>query len=128
MSTRTLKPVRSRQNQLTVIEGSFAPNGSSAPTGAKGNGYTVARTGTGKYVVTLDDGYADILKATAGLQDATLGSAAQVTNVTKNTSPTRSTIEITTFTVSTSTAADLAADAQTRVNFSISLSDSSAKP
>lgn len=54
-----------------VIRGSFCPNGSSAPTVLYGVGYTVVRTSTGVWTVTLDEGFADFIDIQVSSQLAT---------------------------------------------------------
>jgi len=53
--------VRSHRQGHIIVAGSFGTNGTSSPasTGIKGQGFTVARTGTGVFTVTLSDKYAD---------------------------------------------------------------------
>lgn len=54
-----------------VIRGSFCPNDSSAPTVLYGVGYSVARTSTGVWTVTLDEGFADFIDIQVSSQLAT---------------------------------------------------------
>lgn len=50
---RTLERPQCLDKGLVVLTAGFTGNGSSAPTGVEGKGVSVARTGTGVYVVTL---------------------------------------------------------------------------
>lgn len=57
---KDLNPVRSRTRELVFVAGSFLPNGSSALASSSpttGNGFTVARSSVGKFIVTLADAY-----------------------------------------------------------------------
>lgn len=66
-----------------VISGTFFPNGSSAIVAASnlGLGWTVARTGVGVIVVTLQDAYNNFDSAWVKSHSATLGHSAQITSV-----------------------------------------------
>lgn len=46
---------------VTLVYGTFACNGASAPTKVHGRGYTVARTGTGEYTLTLEAPAANLM-------------------------------------------------------------------
>lgn len=54
-----------------VIKGSFIPNGSSAVATTYGAGFTVARTATGTFVVTLAEAFADFVSIKLQTQSAT---------------------------------------------------------
>lgn len=57
MGYSTTHPIRGTQPEQLIVAGTFRPNGSSAIAAAnnKGFGWSVARTGTGVYTVTLDE-------------------------------------------------------------------------
>jgi hypothetical protein len=63
MANRNFNDVQTLPKGVKVLAGSFAPNGSSAVSSAsvKGLGFTVARTGTGVFTLTLQDAYVDYL-------------------------------------------------------------------
>lgn len=110
------------------LTGSFKPNGSSAPTSVKGNGFTVARTGTGVFTVTFQDAYNDFDNIWCMLQCATLGKMAQVTSETILSTPgVPGTLVITTYDAAAigSGAADLAAASATRVHFGVTMKNTS---
>lgn len=54
MTLRKSYPMRTLVNSNLTIAGSFIPNGSSAITTKYGSGFSVVRTSTGLYTVTLD--------------------------------------------------------------------------
>lgn len=65
-----LHEMKARQKGLVTIAGAFRPNGGSAidNTLNKGVGYTVARSGTGVYTVTLESKFVDLVGALAGVR------------------------------------------------------------
>lgn len=71
MASRQFHTVQSANPEVKVIEGSFAPAGTGAPTDVNGKGFTVARTGVGTYLITLANKYAKFLSGTATMQLAT---------------------------------------------------------
>ena len=106
------------------ISGSFAPNGSSAlaSSGVRGKGFTVARTSTGLFTITLADQYAKLVSATAGLQLATGDD--KVLQFGTYVAASR-TLELRVWDVSGAAVADIAADANNRIHFDLVLSVSS---
>ena len=75
MTIRAKRYAKTAGAAQTIIAGSFIPNGSSAisttrGTGLFGFGFTVARTGTGKYKVTLDRSFANFVSIVVGGQFA----------------------------------------------------------
>jgi hypothetical protein len=108
-----------------VINGSFAPNGSSAVSSASnsGNGWSVARTSTGLFTITLQDAYVAMLDAQLTLQLAAgddkvlqLG-AVDVVNA--------QTIQVRVWDISAAAVADIAANASNRIHFCLMLRNSS---
>ena len=67
MADRIFYPVQSLNPQVKIIAGSFAVV-STAITSPRGQGYTATRTGTGAYLITLDDAYNSLLSAQVSLQ------------------------------------------------------------
>lgn len=59
MALRNWQPATVAGVQHQIIAGSFIPNGSSAIATTYGVGFTVARTGTGEYTVTLSEPFAN---------------------------------------------------------------------
>jgi hypothetical protein len=99
-----------------IVAGSFAPNGSSAvsATSNKGKGWTVAHTSTGLFTITLDSVYNQLDSATASLQLATADDKfVQIGAVVLASQ----TIEIRVWDLSGAAVADVAADANNRINF-----------
>lgn len=71
IGARSYKPLHGTLGEgVVVIAGSFTTNGASAlsASGVKGKGFTVARTDTGKFTVTLDQQYTALLSGTATAQ------------------------------------------------------------
>ena len=114
---------KSKSAGVVMLGGSFAPAGSSAPTSPKGAGYTVARTGTGTYTLTLSKRYVDILSVTATAQ---CNSAAGFSVEAGAVSVSGKTVVLRTLV--SGAAADVSANANNRVNFYLHLKDSSARP
>lgn len=109
---------------VVVLAGSFAPNGSSAVSSASnlGHGWSVARTSAGLFTITLEDAYVSLLSATATLQLATaddklaqIGSCDVVS---------AKTVQIRIWDISDAAVADVAANANNRVNFVLCLKNS----
>jgi len=61
MAGRIFYGTQSLQPELKIMPGSFTTNGASDPTVTTGTGFSVARSGTGKWTVTFDDTYPGIL-------------------------------------------------------------------
>lgn len=121
MASRTFHKIQTLGKEIKEIAGSFAPNSSSAvaATSRKGKGFTVARTSTGLFTVTLVNKFYDIIEAQATLQLATaddkycqVGSIAATANAAR-------TIQIRVMDVSGAAVADVSANANNRINFTI---------
>lgn len=68
MANRNFDDLQALEKELVVIAGSFAPNGSSAPTAVTGKGVaSVARSSAGLFLVTLDDLFVSFLNIQASL-------------------------------------------------------------
>ncbi len=127
MAHRNLAPVRALVRELVPIVGSFAPNGSSAvaATSNKGNGWTVAWTSTGLFTVTFTDAWNALVSAHATLQLASAGDQyAQPGTY----DATAKTLIIRVIDCSTGAVADIAADANNRINFTAWFRNSSVLP
>ena len=129
MANKTFYDVQAVNPGVKIIAGTFKPNGSSAidNTANAGAGFTVERTGTGQYTVTLDDGYPGLISAQA---TAALNSAAatfmQITGAHDVT--TAKTVVFTALTTSSTAApvaADIAAHAHNHVHFVLVLRNTS---
>jgi hypothetical protein len=68
MSLSNPSAVQSPQTLAILLAGSFAPNGSSAPTTVKGQGYSVARVGVGQYRLTFSQTFPDNLSFVGSAQ------------------------------------------------------------
>lgn len=89
-------PIVTSQPETVLVLGSFDVNGASSPVAAAGDGFTVARTGVGTYVVTFDRKYSQAIHMGAQLQmdAAEPDSEAQVGPYTAPTSTTKGTLTI----------------------------------
>jgi len=108
---------------LVEICGSFAPNGAGAidNTANAGKGFSVTRSGAGTYLVALDDPFFAYETAIVTLQlSAADDKMLQVTGALGQT------FTITCWDISGAAAADIAANANNRVNFRCVVKNSSA--
>lgn len=121
MSTATsTKPIHTEQtSEPVIIAGSFVPagTGTTAPTGARGSGFTVTQTASGVFLVALKNVYKETISfvVTADVAAETTDIYAQAGDVT---APTRSVGEkrvIRTMTGGTPT--NISGDAAPRVHF-----------
>lgn len=121
MASRNLNPAGSHFTQEVVsLDGSFAPNGTGAVDAAsnRGRGFTVARTGVGAFLVTVADAFPVLLSAQATVQlNAAADTVAQIGAVSGRTVAIR--------TLTAGAAADIAANANNRVNFSLKFANTS---
>jgi len=124
MANRNFDFIQALGKGVKVIAGSFAPNGSSAvaSTSNKGKGFSVARTSTGLFTITLQDAYTALLAASANLQLTTgddkfvqIGAIDVVS---------AKTIQIRVWDISGAAVADVSAAAGNRINFVLILSNS----
>lgn len=129
MAARNLAPLRSLVREMVPIVGSFAPNGASAldATSRKGLGYTVARSSAGLFKITLTDKYADIVSAVASLQaPAAIDLVPQIGLIVASTPTVAASVEVRLLVAAVAT--DQTANANARVNFTIWVRNSAAKP
>lgn len=125
MANRDWRPLAGSLNVgVVVLAGSFAPNGASAVSSAsnQGNGWSVARTSTGLFTITLQDSYVSLLSATATLQLATADD--KMVQIGSCDVTSAKTIEIRVWDISGAAVADVAADANNRINFVLCLRNS----
>ena len=129
MANNIFYGVQALQPELKIIAGTFKPNAGSAIDNDNnaGTGFTVARTGTGQYTVTLDDGYPGLIsaQATAAL-NAAAATFMQITGAPDVT--TAKTIVFTALTTTTTAApvaTDIAAHANNHVHFVLFLRNTS---
>ena len=127
MANRTWREPESKNIGVVNVEGSFAPNGSSAIDSASnsGSGWSVVRTSTGLFTITLEDSYVGVYAASAHLQLAAgddkiaqLG-AIDVTSA--------KTVQIRIWDVSAAAVADLADNANNRIHFSLQLKNTTVR-
>lgn len=122
MSNKTHYDVKARTIGLSLISGSFAPAGVGAPTALKGRGISsVVRTGVGTYLVTFDEPYFDLVSAQATLQ---LNAAADSDVQFGAYDPVAKTLVVRIQTAGA--VADIAANANNRVNFNLVFKNSGA--
>ncbi len=125
---RNLAPVRTLVRELIPLVGSFAPNGSSAISGAsrKGLGWSVAYTSTGLYTITFSDTFSDLVSFTCDLQLASAAdSFLQMGTLVNTATPV---VQIRNWDISSAAVADIAANANNRIHFTAWLRNSAAKP
>jgi hypothetical protein len=125
MANRMFEDVMCLGKGVVVIAGSFAPNGSSAvaSTSVKGKGFSVVRTSTGLFTVTLEDTYVAALSMVASIQLASGDDKFVQVGAVDVTSA--KTIEIRVWDISGGAVADVSANANNRINFCFVLSNSS---
>lgn len=116
MANKIFKDPATVESGLVIVAGSFAPAGSGAVTDVNGRGFSVARTGTGEFTITFDDKYPSLVSATATLQLASADD--QVLHMGTYTAASK-TLLITVWDISGEGAADIAADANNRVHFTV---------
>lgn len=123
MPARSYRPLRGMLvNEAVYIEGSFAPDTANPPTTVRGKGFTVARSGAGTFVVTLDQVYPELVSGVATLQlNAADDKYAQLGAV----DLANRTVVIRVWDASGAAATDVAANANNRINFSLCLKTSS---
>ena len=104
---------------VKIIAGSFKPNSSSAVdnTANTGAGWTVARSGTGSFTVTLDDAYPGLLSGQCSLA---LNAAAD-SKVMFGAIDVASAKTVIINVITTASAADIAANANNRIHFCLVL-------
>lgn len=72
MASRFFKPVQALNPEIKIIAGSFSiASSGGAATKVTGLGYTVAKSDTGEYTITLADQYSSCISAVATVQAAT---------------------------------------------------------
>jgi hypothetical protein len=124
MANRNFDFVQVLGKGVKIIAGSFAPNGAGAVSSAsnKGKGFSVARTGVGVFTITLEDSYVSLLGANLGLQlSAADDKILQLGDIDVLSAKT---IVIRVWDISGAAVADIAANANNRINFSLYLANS----
>lgn len=115
--------VQSASREVKLICGSFAPAGTGTITDPKGDGWSATRTGVGTFTITFDSNYNEMISANATLQ---LASAADSKVQIGSYDSAASTLVIRTITGTA--AADIAANANNRVNFMVAMKRSTETP
>jgi len=119
MASRVFRNVQALNPELKIVTGSFTTNGSSDPDSDNntGKGWSVARTGTGEYTVTLEDTYPALLSGNCSLGlNAAGDSQVQFGAIDVVTAKT-----IVIRTITAGSAANIAANANNRVHFTLCL-------
>lgn len=120
MSNKPHYAVEGRDPELKAVVVSFMPNGASDPDSANNRGnalYLVTHAATGKWEVTLDDIYPNVIGITVDIQRATPAAAPVDMGITANTVETDGK-----FTVNyreTNASADIAANTNTRITATV---------
>jgi len=119
MASRVFRNVQALNPELKIVTGSFTTNGSSDPDSDNntGKGWSVARTGTGELTVTLEDTYPALLSGNCTLAlNAAGDSQVQFGAIDVVTAKT-----IVIRTITAGSAANIAANANNRVHFTLCL-------
>lgn len=125
MAARTFDMAQALQKEMVIIAGKFDGNAGSDPvaTTRVGPGWSVARTGTGTYRVTLTDKYNGLLCAQATIQqDTPSGRACVIAGV----NLANRTIDFQVYDLATPTAQNLATTEE--LNFLLILTNTSSVP
>jgi hypothetical protein len=108
---------------IKVVHGSFGPDTANAPGLVLGKGFTVARTSTGLFTITLTDSYVSLISADCSLQLASADDKyVQFGAIDVKTAKT---VQIRVMDVSGAAVADVAKDANNRIHFTLLLKNSS---
>ncbi len=119
MASRVFRDVQALNPELKIVAGSFTTNSSSSPDSANntGKGWSVARTGTGELTVTLEDTYGGLISAQCSLAlNAAADSKVQFGAIDVTSAKT-----VVIRTITGTSAADIAANANNRVHFALFL-------
>lgn len=106
---------RAVERELVTVAGSFAPASTGAPTTVRGTGFTVARTGVGTFRLTLDRVWPSLVSAVGTLQLATADHDRHVQISAVDLAS--KTVDLKIMDVTAGASADVAANADNRVNF-----------
>jgi len=82
MASQSFFDIECSNREVKVIAGRIDIGGSGAPTVKFGLGYSIARTGTGVYQLTLDKAYTGLLHASTMHFDLSGGGAEYLINIT----------------------------------------------
>lgn len=122
MASRLFHRIQTLTREVVEIAGSFAPAGTGAPTAVRGHGFTVARTSAGLFTITFESKFPSYIHADAGLQLASGDDKfAQVGAV----DLAARTMQVRIWDISGAAVADVSADANNRVNFTIKFRNTS---
>lgn len=123
MANKTFYDVQAVNPGVKILAGSFTTNNTSNPdsTNNTGAGWSVARTGTGELTVTLEDSYPGLISAQVSLAlNAAGDSKCQFGAIDVTTAKT-----VVIRTITGTSAADIAANANNRVHFCLILRNTS---
>ena len=123
MASKTFYDVQAVNPHVKILAGSFTTNSSSNPvaTNNTGAGWSVARSGTGELTVTLEDSYPGLISAQVSLAlNAAGDSKCQFGAIDVTTAKT-----VVIRTITGTSAADIAANANNRVHFCLILRNTS---
>lgn len=119
MANRIFQKAWTLHRDYVTLQGSFAPAGTGAITAVKGVGFTAARTGVGTFLVTFSDVYADMISGQETVQTA---AATQAYPQLGTFDATASTLVLRVVDAA-GAAVDVAANANNRVNFVVTLTN-----
>ena len=123
MAEKIFYDVQALNPHVKIIAGSFCPNGSSAVDNDSntGTGFTVARSGTGSFTVTLDAIYPGLLSAQCSIALTAVADSKVQFGAIDVASGKTVVINV----VTTASAADIAANANNRIHFCLFLRNTS---
>jgi hypothetical protein len=112
---------------LEVIAGSFAPDTADPPETVRGGGFSVVRTSEGLFTVTLTNRYAGLIAGIATLQHSAANSDLKVElGAVVCSHAAACTVQIRVVDISSAAVADIAANANNRINFALILKTTTA--
>ena len=115
----TRYPTQSKTPETFTWYGSFAPAGAGAPTAVNGYGFTVVRTSQGLFTITLDEAAMDLVSVVPGLQLAA-ATADRFSQVGQTDVVSAKTVQLRVVDAA-GAVQDVAADANNRINFAITV-------
>lgn len=117
MAEYITEPLNFAGVNIEVVAGSFAPDTANAPTDLRGRGFTVVRTSAGLFTITFANKFAGCIAATVTLQQATAGDQILQIGTITNSKTATNTAQIRNWDISGAAVADIAANANNRINF-----------
>lgn len=121
MSSKHPYNVQGVTRAVVEVSGSFAPDTADPPTDVRGDGFSVVRTSTGLFTLTLDKVFPVCISAVPGLQLAAADDKHVQIGVVDLAAKT---VQIRIMDVGGAAVADIAANANNRINFTLKFKNS----